>query len=98
MQHLALRKSFGRHLPVFVTLVAPTSADLAENLSLLQRQSSLFEAQLSEPIEDGIANDLNALSYQDSVLELSLVTTKAALYIYLNAMVFLVQCEDFEDF
>ena len=61
--------------------------ELAESLNLLQRQSSLFEIQESEHVEDGIANDLNALTYQDSVLEVPLVTTKAALYIYLNAMV-----------
>ena len=63
--------------------------ELAESLSILQRQSSLFEAQESEHVEDGIANDLNALTYQDSVLEIPLVTTKAALYVYLNATVWL---------
>ena len=54
---------------------------------MLQRQSSLFDAPTAEPVEDGIAGDLNALTYQDSVLDIPLTTTKAALYVFLNAMV-----------
>ena len=55
---------------------------------MLQRDSSLHEVhQASDQLGDGIVDDLNALTYQDSVLDLPLVATKCALYVYINASV-----------
>jgi hypothetical protein len=55
---------------------------------LLQRENGLHdEQQAPEHIEDGLVNDLNMLTFQENVLDLPLVPTKAALYIYLNAAV-----------
>jgi hypothetical protein len=77
-----MKKHFQRCLPPFIALIPTTNEDLAQNLTVLQRQAGLHE-QLVEPIQDGLVNDLDAMAYRDSVP----VTSRAALYIYLNAMV-----------
>ena len=69
---------------------------LCETLTLLQRQSGLHETQTLETGQDGIANDLDAITYQGHIIDTPLVPTRAALYIYLNAMVgnlFTVMCK-----
>ena len=85
----ALRKGFAQHLPPLIALMAQTNTEMAESLTLLQRESQLFESLSAESMDEGIAMDLNTLTYADSVLEVPLVVTKVALYIYLNAMVHL---------
>ena len=74
-------------MPRFIAVISPTSSELAENLNLLQRQSGLHEDKVSKQLEDGIVDDLNALTYQENILDTPLVITRASLYIYLNAMV-----------
>ena len=60
----------------------------------------LLDIQGQEAIEDGIVNDLNAITFQEGVSDIPLATTRAALYIYLNAMVgyFLSPCYQAHNF
>ena len=40
-----------------------------------------------DQIHGDMANDLDAMAYQQNIMDVPLVATRAALYIYLNAMV-----------
>ena len=78
---------FGDYLPQFIILITPTSPEIAESLNLLQRQHGLHADEEAEQLEDGLVNDLKAISFQDNIIDTPLTITRAALYIYLNAMV-----------
>ncbi|MCJ1383049.1 mediator complex subunit [Xylographa soralifera] len=83
-----LKTWFGRYLPPFVVLISPSNAQLGHALDILQKQSGLhtesIDALLGNPVVDGV--DLESLTYQENVLDNPLIITRAALYIYLNAM------------
>jgi hypothetical protein len=70
----------------FIALVSSTNVELAQDLTVLQRQTGL-NGQLAEPIQNGLVSDLDAMAYRDSVPDAPPVASRAALYIYLNAMV-----------
>lgn len=80
---------FGRYLPPFVTLLSSASAQLGQALDMLQKQSGLYEEPLTAMLDEGAVGgvDLNALTYQENVLDTPTIITRAALYIFLNAMV-----------
>ena len=56
---------------------------------LLQKQSALQQDSAAGMISNETANgvDLDALTYQENVLDTPSLITRSALYIYLNAMV-----------
>ena len=83
----AFRILFGQHLPPFINLMSTVHTELATTLNALQAQSGLHGIQAPEQIDDGMANDLNALAYYDNIIDTSIVPTRAALFIFLNAMV-----------
>jgi hypothetical protein len=60
---------------------------VAQSLALLQQQSGLYETPASSGPQDDMAESLNAITFQQSVVDVPLVTTRAALYVFLNAMV-----------
>ena len=70
-------------------MISTINAELGQNLAILQKQSGLDWQSLGALMNDGVVNgvDLNALTYQENVLDTPLIITRAALYIYLNAMV-----------
>ena len=80
---------FGRYLPSLITLISQTNVELAQNLDLLQKQSGLYEDSTTGPSNTGLLDDagLNALTYHESILDTPPITTRATMYIYLNAMV-----------
>ena len=82
----AFRRLFGAHLPPFIALMSAVHTELATTLGALQAQSGLLELQAPDHIDDSIANDLDAITYRDSVLDSPIVHTRAALYVFLNAM------------
>lgn len=62
--------------------------DLSQTLILLQQQLGFHnQIGLSNQTEEGMANGLDALTWQQNVIDLPLVPTKATIFIYLNAMV-----------
>ena len=81
--------SFGQHLPSFINLVSQNNVELAQNLDLLYKQAGLHEDTPASQVENRMLDDngLNAISYQESVLDSPPITTRAGLYIHLNAMV-----------
>ncbi|MCJ1475228.1 mediator complex subunit [Lambiella insularis] len=83
-----LKVWFGRRLPPFVTLLSASNAQLGQALDMLQKQSGLHEEALTAILDDGVVNglDLNALTYQENVLDTPTIITRAALFIFLNAM------------
>jgi hypothetical protein len=56
---------------------------------VLQKRTNLTRGSFTSLLDDGIINgiDLNALTYQENILDNPLIITRAALYVYLNAMV-----------
>ena len=80
------RRLFGEHLPRFINLMSNVHAELASTLSSLQAQSGLLDLPAPEHIDEDLANNIDALSYQESVIDTPLVPSRAALYIFLNAM------------
>ena len=82
----AFRRLFGHYLPPFITMMSAVHTELATTLSALQAQSGLLDVPVPEQIDDGIANDLDAITYRESILDSPIVTTRAALYVFLNAM------------
>ncbi|MCJ1392222.1 mediator complex subunit [Xylographa bjoerkii] len=83
-----LRTWFGRYLPPFVVLISPSNAQLGQALDILQKQSGLHAESLDALLDTAVVNgvDLDSLTYQENVLDNPLIITRAALYIYLNAM------------
>ncbi|MCJ1414605.1 mediator complex subunit [Xylographa parallela] len=83
-----LKTWFGRYLPPFVVLISPSNAQLGQALDILQKQSGLhvesLDAMLGTAVVDGV--DLDSLTYQENVLDNPVIITRAALYVYLNAM------------
>ncbi|MCJ1401714.1 mediator complex subunit [Xylographa trunciseda] len=79
---------FGRYLPPFVVLMSPSNAQLGQALDILQKQSGLHSESLDTLLGDAVVNgvDLNTMTYQENVLDNPVIITRAALYIYLNAM------------
>jgi len=70
-------------------MISRSNAELGQALDILHKQSGLYNKSLMALADDGVINgvDLNALTYQENILDSPLIVTRAALYIYLNAMV-----------
>ncbi|MCJ1244419.1 mediator complex subunit [Trapelia coarctata] len=83
-----LKTCFGRALPPYIAMISRSNAELGQGLDILHKQSGLYNKSLAALVDDGVINgvDLNALTYQESILDTPLIVTRAALYIYLNAM------------
>ena len=80
-----VKKPF-RNLPNFIALLSHPSVELAHSLDLLYKQVGLQEGtNLGGGLLD--ESDLKALTYSQGVLDLPFTKTRAALFIYLNAMV-----------
>ena len=90
------RNSFGRWLPPFINLISSANSELGQTLMLLQKQSGLQDDPATAMISNDTTNavDLDALTYQENVLDTPSLITRSALYIYLNAMVGFVICPD----
>ncbi|MCJ1283854.1 mediator complex subunit [Xylographa opegraphella] len=82
-----LKTWFSRYLPPFTVLISPSNAQLGQALDILQKQSGLHDESvnvLGNAVVEGV--DLDSLAYQENVLDNPLIITRAALYIYINAM------------
>ena len=87
LRGVVFKKSFSRTLPSFINFISTGSSDVAQSLALLQQQSGLYESPEAEIPDDEIANSLNSITFQQSLVDAPLVVTRAALYVFLNAMV-----------
>ena len=82
----AFRRLFGQYLPPFINLLVAVQPDVATSLSSLQAELGLLDIEIAEHVDEGLANDLHALTYHENVMDNPVLPTRAALYIWLNAM------------
>lgn len=71
---------------------------LAAQLENIQKQYSMFDGELTEVLDGTLMPgvDFAGLQFQNSVLDGPLLTSRAGLYIYLNALVRLTQITQLE--
>ena len=85
---IAFRIGFGRYLPPFVNVIAQCNAELSAAILLMQQQTGFHDQLLSsDQLGGDIGDDLNALTWQQNIIDLPLVPTRVSLFIFLDAMV-----------
>jgi hypothetical protein len=82
-----MKKRFGSALSDLASVLATSSQEVADGLANMQRQTRLFESNETEQLHGELADNLDAITFQQNVLDTPIVPTRAALYVYLNAMV-----------
>ena len=65
-----------------------TNMQVATDLDFWQKQYGLAEVDGTQPVDPSFNTDnLGSLAFQESILDTPIVTTRAGIYIYLNALV-----------
>lgn len=83
------RRKLARSLSVFIPLLSSLSPALAVELETIQKQYNIFDGELTAALDESLMPGVNfaALQFQNSVVDGPIVTSRAGLYIYLNALV-----------
>ena len=81
------KRAFGRSLTTLINHMMQTNIQLATTLDLWQKQYELTHDELVRPSVDNHDDaNLEALTFQNSVVDTPPVSTRAGLYVYLNAL------------
>ncbi|KAI9880988.1 MAG: mediator complex subunit [Pleopsidium flavum] len=83
-----IRKALGRSLSLFIPVLSQASPPLAAELESIQKQYDIFDGELTGVLEETLMQgvDIAGLQFQNSVSDGPTLTSRAGLYIYLNAV------------
>ena len=81
----AHRDTLAHYLPPFIDALSRFNIELSQDLSILQKQSGICKDW--KPGGQFDDTELGAMTYQEHVQDTPHINTRAALFIYLNAMV-----------
>ncbi|PWY86256.1 mediator of RNA polymerase II transcription subunit 5 [Aspergillus heteromorphus CBS 117.55] len=88
VSHEALKIKLGQALSAYLPLCVEVSLPLRNRLDSLQKEFGLFGEPPSKALDVSMMGNVNvnALQFEDSVMDGPMINSRAGLYVYINAM------------
>lgn len=85
-----MKIKLGQALSAYLPLCVEVSLPLRNRLDSLQKEFNLFGEPPSKALDVSMMENVNvnALQFEDSVMDGPVINSRAGLYVYINAMVF----------
>ncbi|WEW55466.1 mediator complex subunit [Emydomyces testavorans] len=82
------RKRFGKALSAYIPLCSEYSIPLRNRLESIQKDFNLYPNDASKRLEESMMGDVSvaALQFESNVVDVPVISSRAGLYIYINAL------------